>query len=145
MVNVSVLEIDISGFSIVEDSIPIVPRHTFPPGTTLGAGKAVVIFGGGDAPEAVPGCFFQVSNAEDPGLPFGLSLNNDADAVKLLDADGKLVAEFNYGAGQTIEPAFDESLTRSPDLTGDFVSHTQAAGNEDAIFSPCTRADGQNF
>lgn len=145
LVNVSDQDIDMGGFTIVEETLPTVPRHTFAPGTTLAAGKALVVFGGGDAPDAIPGCMYFTANAEDPGLPFGLSLNNDADLVKLLDADEKLVAEFNYGPGQPILPASDESLTRSPDLTGDFTAHSTADGAGGAIFSPCTKINGDNF
>jgi len=145
LVNAGDAPIDIGGFTIVELTVPAVPRHTFADGTVLQPGKAAVVFGGGDAPDATDGAVFFTANAEDPALPFGLSLNNDGDAVKLLDADGKLVAEFNYGGDTGVEPAFDESLTRSPDLTGEFVPHSQAAGAAGAIFSPGAKADGTTF
>ena len=145
LVNTGAAPLDLGGFTIVELTVPAVPRHTFADGTVLQPGKAAVIFGGGDAPDATEGAVYFVANAEDPALPFGLSLNNDGDAVKLLDADGKLVAEFNYGADTGLEPAFDESLTRSPDLTGEFVPHSQAAGAAGTIFSPGAKADGTTF
>lgn len=144
-VNVSDEAIDLGGFTILEETMPNVPRHTFAPGTVLGPGLAAVVFGGGDATEATATAMFFVANAADPGLPYGLSLNNDGDAVKLLDAAGALVAEFNYGGDSGLEPAFDESLTRLPDKTGEFVPHSQAAGAEGAIFSPGTKLDGTGF
>lgn len=144
-VNVSADPIDLGGFTILEETMPNVPRHTFAPGTMLGPGLAVVVFGGGDAPDATATAMFFVANAADPGLPYGLSLNNDGDAVKLLDAAGALVAEFNYGGDSGLEPAFDESLTRLPDKTGEFVPHSQAADAQGAIFSPGTKLDGTSF
>jgi hypothetical protein len=43
-----------------------------------------------------------------------------------------------------LEAASDESLTRSPELTGGFVLHT-AVGAAGSAFSPGTRADGTPF
>jgi hypothetical protein len=59
-----------------------------------------------------------------------------------------VVARFCYGVGEgdcALEPAADASLTRSPDLSGDFVAHTSADGAGDAAFSPGTRVDGSPF
>lgn len=67
--------------------------------------------------------------------------------MDLFDADGLLVARFCYGGADAcaIAPAGDQSLTRAPDLTGEFVPHTEAAGAEGAAFSPGTRLDGTPF
>jgi hypothetical protein len=46
---------------------------------------------------------------------------------------------------RALEPATDQSLTRSPDLTGDFVPHTTAAGSNGATFSVGTQVDGAPF
>ena len=38
--------LDIGGFTILEASMPVLPRHTFDAGTVLAPGEAVVVFGG---------------------------------------------------------------------------------------------------
>ena len=145
LVNVSSAAVDLGGLKLVETTLPAFPRHTFPAGTSLPAGEAYVIFGGGTAPDDIAGATFAVANAQDPGTPLGLSLDNSGDTLSLVDADGKLVARFSWGTGAAYEALGDESYTRSPDLTGDFVPHSQATSDATAIFSPGTRADGTAF
>ncbi|MCA9518771.1 MAG: hypothetical protein KC635_27740, partial [Myxococcales bacterium] len=91
------------------------------------------------------GASFVVANAADPGFSFGLALDNAGDALRLVDADGRLVALFSYGPGGELPAPSDESATRSPDGTGPFVGHTAADGAAGAIFSPGTRVDGASF
>ncbi len=43
----------LGGVTIIELDFPFAPRHTFPDGTTLGAGESIVVFGGGDVSELV--------------------------------------------------------------------------------------------
>lgn len=145
LVNVSAAAVDLGGLKLVETTLPAFPRHTFPASTSLAVGEAYVIFGGGTAPDDTAGATFAVANAQDPGTPFGLSLDNSGDTLQLVDADGKLVARFTWGADAAYEALGDESYSRSPDLTGDFVPHSQATSNASAIFSPGTRADGTAF
>ncbi len=145
LVNVGASPADLSGLTLVETTLPGFPRHTFPAGTTLAAGHAYVVFGGGTAPEDTTTATFAVANAQDPGTPFGLSLDNDGDTLQVLDADGALVARFAWGPGTAYPAVSDQSYTRSPDLTGDFIPHGQATADPAAIFSPGTRADGSAF
>ena len=137
--------VDLGGFTLVETDFPGLPRHTFTAGTTLAAGAAIVIFGGGEAPSDIPGAHFEVANAPDPGIPFGLNLDNDGDTLRLLDKSGKLVALFGYGGAAPLAALSDESYTRSPDVTGPFVPHSQASGDPSIIYSPGTQADGSPF
>ena len=125
---------------------PDLPRHTFA-AYSFPAGHAVVVFGGGDAPDPTATCTFFSANAADPGLPFGLHLASPADAIFLLDGDQKVVAYFCYGGTVDcpLAAASDQSLTRSPDVTGDFVPHKSAAGSNGAAFSVGTRVDGSAF
>ena len=37
------------------------------------------------------------------------------------------------------------SIARKPDVTGDWMGHTWAAGSPDALFSPGTKLDGTSF
>jgi hypothetical protein len=134
------------GYTLVEEDFAGLPRHTFAQSFSLAAGKAVVVFGGGDAPAAITGATFFAANAADPGIPFGLDLTTPADAIYLLDADGKVVAWLCWGGtGECARAAAtDQSLTRSPDGAGDFVPHEDAAGAQGA-FSPGTKVDGSGF
>ncbi|MBN1945240.1 MAG: lamin tail domain-containing protein [Bradymonadales bacterium] len=140
--------LDLQGFTLVESHLPALPRHTFGAGFSLEPGHAVVIFGGGDAPDASEGATFFTANAADPGIPFGLHLSMPSDHILLLDDAGAVVARFCYGEAEgecSLEPAADESLTRSPDLVGSFVPHTDAEGSAGVAFSPGTRLDGTAF
>lgn len=139
--------VDMSGFTLVEQDLPDLPRHTFAGGFVLSAGHAVVVFGGGDAPDATATTTFFVANAADPGLPFGLHLSTPADTMWLLDAGGAVVARFCVGGdGEcALDAASDESLTRDPDVTGAFVPHREATGSGGEAFSVGTRVDGSAF
>ncbi len=146
LVNVSNEILDLSDWMVVEnDWEEWLPRHTFPAGTTLGPLDAIVLFGGGDAPESTDGIFYACSNAEDPGIPFGLDLDDTGDLVRLVDTDLLTVAVFAYGDAGGNPAVSDESLSRDPDLTGAFVPHSSADGADGAVFSPGTRVDGSPF
>jgi hypothetical protein len=147
LVNVDSLPVALDGCTLVELDLPGLPRHTFATPTTVPAGNALVIFGGGDAPPATATAVFLTANAADPGIPFGLHLSTPADSLTLLDTGGLEVARFCYGGTDDCSQpaASDQSLTRSPDLTGDFVPHAEAPGANGAAFSPGTRADGTPF
>lgn len=119
--------VSIGGFQI-EDGFGT--RHVVPAGTSLDAGEALVVFGGG-TPTGIPGV---VQTASDGALGF----NNGGDTVTLLDGSGGTIASVTYGS----EGGNDESLTRSPDFTGAFVQHSGASGSGGALFSPGTTVDG---
>jgi len=147
LVNVDSAPVTLDGCTLVEVDLPDLPRHTFASATTVPAGHALVVFGGGDAPPAIAGAAFLTANAADPGIPFGLHLSTPADTMTLLDSGGLVVASFCYGGSdECSQPAqSDESLTRSPELTGSFVPHTDVTGAGGAAFSPGTHADGSPF
>lgn len=146
LVNASAAAVAMDGFTLVDLDFPDLPRHTFG-AFSLGAGHAAVVFGGGSAPTATASATFFSANAADPGLPFGLHLAAEADAMLLLDSAGKVVAYFCYGgtAQCPLAGASDESLTRSPEVTGDFVPHRAATGSSGAAFSAGTKVDGTAF
>ena len=72
----------------------------------------------------------------------GLSLVNGGLTVLVRDAAGALVSEFTYGGTTGLEGDNNQSLTRSPDISGDFVEHTAAGGANARRFSPGLRTDG---
>jgi len=124
--------LSLTGVSITDDNDGTPrDRYTFGPGVEIPANGVVVVFGGGD-----PAC----EGFDDIGVytSGGIGLNNGGDIVGLY-LDGTELDSHTYGA----EGGADESLTRSPDVTGDFTGHTTAA--EGVAFSPGTRADGSAF
>ena len=132
LVNTTGDALDISGF-MIKDSVSV--RHTFAPGTVIGAGESIVVFGGG-----LPGGSFggaQVFTASEGSL----SLNNSGDTISLLDTLDAVIDSVTYGS----EGGNDQSLTRSPDITGAFTPHTTALGSGGAAFSPGTKIDGTPF
>jgi hypothetical protein len=136
LVNNGAAALDVSGFTL-SDATQV--RFTFPAGKMIPAGEAAVIFGGGTP----TGSF---GNAAANGLVFtasgGLSLNNTGDTIKVSDNTAAVVAMLTFGSS---EGSADQSITRSPDITGGFVTHSTATGSGGSLFSPGTRVDGTTF
>jgi hypothetical protein len=111
-----------------------------PPGTTIPAFEAELVFGGGR-----PAGRF--GNTGENRLVFvalsgGLSLNNTGDTIKLEDSSGRVVQEVKFGAA---EGNANQSLNRDPDIDGPtFSLHSRmAAGGR--LFSPGERTSGEAF
>jgi hypothetical protein len=135
IVNMSTASVDISGYTLFDTENLAInsPNHTFPAGTIIPSGGVIVVFGGGTPTGTFGGAIVQTSTSGD------LNLNNAGDILTMLNADGDEVLTFD------IEPYSNnpnESYTRDPDLTGDFVQHSTISS---ALFSPGTKADGTNF
>ncbi|MEJ7576156.1 MAG: Ig-like domain-containing protein [Pyrinomonadaceae bacterium] len=147
LVNSSNASLDISGYMIRTRALTggnETTRHTFAANTILPAGDVIVVFGGGNFDPANP--IFggaQVVRASSGGLSF----SNNGLTIIVRDAAGQFVREFSYGtsvdnfAGDSV----NQSITRSPDVTGNFVRHTEATGAQGRRFSPGTRVDGAFF
>jgi hypothetical protein len=138
IVNSNPYPVDISGYAVWDSDtsgIAGTARITFPAGTTLMPGKAVVVFGGGTP----TGSFgqAQVFVSTDPG---GLNLGNSGEIVLLKDAQGNVLLEFDSDA---LSNNPDESYTRNPDVTGSFVQHGAAISGR--LFSPGTKVTGEAF
>ncbi|MEO1368905.1 MAG: lamin tail domain-containing protein, partial [Acidobacteriota bacterium] len=130
IVNTSSALFELTGFEL-SDSFSA--RHLFPP-TTLPAGCALVIFGGGTP----TGAFGTAQTAV--ASEGSLGLNNSGDTVTLSNGGFDLV-EVTYGA----EGGNNQSITRDPDLTGAFAEHSTATGSGGTLFSPGTLIDGTDF
>jgi hypothetical protein len=145
------VSVDLGGVTIVEnDWSTYLPRHTFAEGTTLKAGEAVVVFGGGDVSAlTADNVLFLTADNDDPGTPYGLSLLDAGESVRLMAADGKTTIDnVAYGTASldgSVPAGQDESITLDPDVTGtDWLEHsgaTDAAGS----YSPGTHANGDAF
>ena len=135
--------ISLSGWTIrtrAAGSTTETTRFTFAPGTFLATGEANVVFGGGNfrSDDPVFGCA-QVMKASTSN---GLSLTNSGLTILVRDAAGNLITQFSYGNNTGLEGDHNQSLTRSPDITGAFLQHTSAAGANGRAYSPGLRVNG---
>jgi hypothetical protein len=112
IVNTSASDLEIGGFQVADSSST---RHVFEP-TTVPAGGAIVVFGGG----SLANFFDSPAQTASSGT---LGLNNGGDTITLYDADTNILDQVIYA-----EPVPDgASLNRDPDGTGgDFKIHTLA-------------------
>jgi uncharacterized protein (TIGR03437 family) len=137
--------LDVSGWSVRTRSLNGTAenvRHVFPVGTSIAAGDALVVFGGGDFDAADPSFGGAQVVKSSSGA---LSLTNSGLALIVRDAAGNLLTQFSYGVGEDNfgGDSVNQSITRSPDATGDFVRHTTA--NSGRRFSPGLKVDGTLF
>ena len=146
LLNISDEPLELSGVQISDASAV---RFTFPAHTTLEAGRAVVVFGGGSPvpfDEAFGGALVLKSSS------LGLNDTGDTLSVKLPLAGGSVhtIAALAYGAGGTVAAPVDQSLTRSPDASGgasggEFNAHANATNSAGRAYTPGLRADGTPF
>ena len=117
-------------------------RHTFAPGSFLLTGEPIVVFGGGnlDPVDQLFGCARVVDASSG-----GLSLVNGGLTIVIRDGLGNLVVEFAYGGATGLEGDNNQSLTRSPDILGNFMQHTTASGAGGRRFSPGLKVNGSPF
>lgn len=128
-------ELDMSGWT-VSDASQL--RHVFPTGTVVPVNGVLVLFGGGTPNGNFGGAIVQTASEGE-----NINMNNAGDFVTIADADGNVVLTFD------VEPLSnnpDESYTRFPDLTGEFVQHDQDIPEANgALYSPGTKIDGSSF
>jgi uncharacterized protein (TIGR03437 family) len=144
LVNTTTRDIDISGYRILTrgtgaDTL----RHVFASGTILRSCSAVIVFG-------------DANSNFDPNDPaFGgalvvkasthsLSLVNSGGVITLEDQNATIVNIVTYGGSSGLNADNNQSLTRSPDITGNFAQHLTASGGARA-FSPGTQLNGAAF
>lgn len=115
--------------------------HKFASGE-LAAGDAIVVFGGGRYDSSAP----VFGGAQIVSASSGrLNLTNTGIALIVRDATGAQITEFKYGTKDDVfgGNAVNQSLTRAPDVTGDFTLH--ATARKGVAFSPGTKSDGSFF
>jgi endonuclease/exonuclease/phosphatase family metal-dependent hydrolase len=132
LVNPAGTAVDLSGWT-VSDASGL--RHTFASGTTLGAGKAIAVFGGASG---IPSGLTNAVAASTGTL----SLSNSGDTVTVRNAAGTTVATDTFGSALTGTDGV--SANRSPDASssGTFVLHTTLTSSS---ASPGKRASGLDF
>jgi endonuclease/exonuclease/phosphatase family metal-dependent hydrolase len=131
LVNPAGTAVDLSGWTI-SDAAGL--RHTFAGGTTLGAGRAIVVFGGASG---IPG---GVTNAVAASTGT-LSLSNSSETVTVTNAQGTTVNTATFSSALTGTDGV--SANRNPDASSSatFSLHTSLGGSS----SPGTRASGAAF
>lgn len=126
-------EMDVSGYSLSDTSQV---RHVFPAGTVVPLNGVLVLFGSGSPTGDFGGAVVQTASTG------SINMNNAGDFVTLQDASGTIVLTFD------VEPLSNnpnESYTRNPDLTGEFVQHSGIDAANGALYSPGTMLDGSLF
>ncbi|HEX8697292.1 MAG TPA: lamin tail domain-containing protein [Myxococcaceae bacterium] len=132
LVNSGTAAVDLSGWT-VSDASGL--RHTFASGTSLAAGRSLVLFGGA---AGIPAGMANAVAASTGTL----SLSNSGDTVYLKNSAGTAMDTATLGSALCGTDGV--SANRSPDgsSTGSFVLHTTLSG---AGFSAGTRANGTAF
>ena len=133
IVNNSGVTTDISGWTL-SDGFSV--RHTFPAGSVVDAGCAIVIFGGGTPTGAFGLSAVQTASSG------ALGLNNGGDTVTLNNGTVDVTS-----AGYGSDGGDNQSLTRDPDGDGAsaLVKHTLATTSDGSLYSPGSKADGSQF
>lgn len=136
LVNLSSTALDISGYTFFDEENLAVnsPNHRVPANTIIPPGGAFVVFGGGTPTGSFGGAIVQTSTSGD------FNLNNAGDKLYIFDAGGAEILTFDV---TPLSNNPNESYTRNPDLTGDFVQHS--AAQQGVLFSPGTKIDGSPF
>ncbi len=108
-------------------------RHQFPNGTVIPSGGTIVVFGGGNPQGLFNGSLIQTASSG------ALGLNNNGDRVSLLNSSGNTITSYQYSGSQGGD---NQSITRSPDVTGSFTKHLSLGGLR---YSPGSRTNGSAF
>lgn len=132
IVNNNAGPVDISGWVLRKPSAILFTL----PHTVVSGKAAVVVFGGG-----IPVGTFGNSTVYTPTSSWnGLTNPDNTNAVlNLLNSNGVPISSYDYNSFGTP----DQSITRNPDFTGDYVLHTTAISF--LRYSPGTMADGRAF
>lgn len=136
-VNTGSTPLDVSGYQIADSNIAtnlVNVVYIVPNGIIIPPSGALVIFGGG-LPKGMFGGSIVLA---DTGID-GLSMNNSGEVILVRNNTSNVVLRFNSDA---LSNNPDESYTRSPDLTGNFVQHASLNPRK---FSPGTKLTGAPF
>ena len=144
LVNTTTHDIELGGYRLLSrGSGSDTLRHVFAAGTILTSCSPIVVFGGANA----------AFNPDDPA--FGgalvvkastgsLSLVNSGGIISLQDRAGAIVNLVAYGGSSAIDADNNQSVTRSPDIRGNFAQHLTATDGARA-FSPGMQITGDSF
>lgn len=127
--------LDLSGYTIYDTNglANDIPRHVVPENTVIPANGAYVVFGGGTPTGSFGTAIVQTASSGQ------LNLSNGGDEIIVKNPNGQTVLLFASG-DYSLDFGNDQSITRSPDVTGDYVLHTDA--NPALLFSPGLEVNG---
>lgn len=134
------IAVDLSGFTLFDETglAANTPRHVFPANTVVPPKGVYVLFGGGTPTGSFGGAQTGVTTTGD------MNLSNASDVLTIKDKNGNVFLTFNSATDAAgINFGIDQSVTRSPDITGGFVLHKTANGA--LAYSPGTRVDGSKL
>ena len=140
IVNTNSIPVDISGYSITDGNDVV---HVFPENSILSGGGVALVFGGGTPSSDFDADIVSIANGAPGELSFQNGSATNSEKVEIIDAAGNVIAELTYSGATPYEGYSDQSLTRDPDLTGDFVLHTTTTSGD--LYSPGTQNDGSPF
>jgi hypothetical protein len=138
LINSGTTELDISGYTIEDSYTATIIRHVVPANTVLSAGGVYLVFGGGTptASGTAAGNFGDATVIVASSGALGFS--NSSEVIIVRDATGTAIATLDAST-LSVSTGVDVSVTRSPDITGDFVLHPTVNG---VNFSPGLKIDG---
>lgn len=130
--------LDISGYTIFDTNgfSSNTPRHIVPENTVLPANGAYVVFGGGTPTGSFGSAVVQTASSGE------LNLTNGGDRIIVQNATNQTVIVFD-SADYALDFGDNQSITRSPDVTGNFVLHSDA--NPALLFSPGLEVNGSTL
>jgi len=136
--NNSDTELDVSGYTIYDANAlsSDTPRHVVPDNTIIPANGAFVVFGGGTPTGSFGTAIVQTASGGE------LNLTNSGDVITVKNNLGQNVIEFN-SSDFALDFGENQSITRSPDITGNYVLHLDA--NASLVYSPGLEVDGSTL
>jgi uncharacterized protein YjdB len=133
--NTSITNLDVSGYQIWDDTNSGSLVYTIAPSTIIPPMGVLVVFGGGIPTGYFGGALIQTADTSASGL----NLNNSGERIIIKNAIGTTVLSFN---SDSLSNNPNESYTRYPDITGDFIQHNDSTP---LLFSPGLRTNGLPF
>ncbi len=137
--NNSDANLDISGYKIYDSNAlgSGTPRHVVPASTVIPANGAYVVFGGGTPTGSFGTAIVQTASDGE------LNLSNGGDVVTVTTGSDDIVLQLDSSQIESdlgVDFGSNESITRNPDITGQYDFHTNA--NATLVYSPGLRVDG---
>jgi uncharacterized protein (TIGR03437 family) len=144
LINTTTHDIDIGGYRILTKGTGAdTVRHVFASGTVFRPCSAVVVFGDANSNFVTTDATFG-GGLVVKASTHSLSLVNSGGVITLEDQAATIVNLVRYGGSSGLNADNNQSLTRSPDITGNFAQHQAASGGA-RLFSPGTQISGSPF
>ncbi|MCF3650117.1 lamin tail domain-containing protein [Synoicihabitans lomoniglobus] len=140
IVNFEDFPVDISGWTISDD---LGTRHEFPEGSVIGAGRALVVFGGGNPTGIFGGA--SVQTASSGLLAFNSNRPEVATLVATLGGFIETVDLLIDGDIFPIDPRGGSIHRSTGEIGAPFAVHSTIAGSENRPYSPGTLPNGEPY